>query len=101
MLLDVWYPSERPSNSGSLPVVMTVHGGGYIKGNKSIELPPNSYWAERGFVAFAVEYRVAKHKGVYPRSLMHWQPHHARPRARWKPPISALYPAVRDVKAAL
>ena len=67
MWLDVWQPTN--TTDGPFPVVMSVHGGGFVSGDPKPTQPPNSYFAERGFVAFGVQYRLARDKGVYPRSL--------------------------------
>lgn len=63
--------------------------------------PSNSYFAERGFVSFAVAYRLAKDKGLYPLPLKKWSPKSTQPHAKWTPYPWAMYPAVRDIKAAL
>ena len=99
MVLDVWAPSNK--TAGPFPIVMTVHGGAFVSGDQRDKDPPNSYFAERGFVTFAVQYRLAKDKGLFPAALKGWSPKSTSPRAKWTPFIWAMYPAVRDIKAAL
>jgi len=99
MVLDVWQPSN--ASAGPFPIVMTVHGGGFISGSEEDAAPSNSYFAERGFVSFGVGYRLAKDKGLYPAPLKRFNPKNTYPHAQWKPWMWQMYPAVRDVKAAL
>lgn len=99
MVLDVWQPATN--SSGPFPIVVTVHGGAFVSGDQHDKYPPNGYFAERGFVTFAVKYRLVKDKGLYPLPLKHWNPKETFPHAQWTPYIWAMYPAVRDIKAAL
>jgi len=99
MVLDIWQPNN--ASSGPFPIVMTVHGGGFQSGTQEDPAPSNSYFASRGFVSFGVQYRVAKDKGLYPAELKHYNPKQTYPHSQWTPYIWAMYPAVRDVKAAL
>jgi acetyl esterase/lipase len=98
MVLDIWQPV---STDGPFPIVMTVHGGAFVSGDQTDANPPNAYFAARGFVAFAVQYRLAKDKGLFPEPLRRWSPKTTVPRAQWTPFVQAMYPAVRDIKAAL
>ena len=99
MVLDVWQPTN--STGGPFPVVMTVHGGAFVSGTQEDRDPPNAYFAARGFVTFAVQYRLAKDKGLYPKALRRWSPKTTEPKAHWTPFAQTMYPAVRDIKAAL
>jgi len=99
MVLDVWQPTN--SSAGPFPIVMTVHGGAFVSGNQEDKDPPNAYFAERGFITFAVQYRLAKDKGLYPKPLRRWNPKNTQPHAHWTPFAQTMYPAVRDIKAAL
>jgi acetyl esterase/lipase len=101
MVLDVWQPTNTTGNQGPFPIVMTVHGGAFVSGDQEDKDPPNAFFASRGFVAFAIQYRLAKDKGLYPISLKGWNPKNVNPHAQWTPYIWAMYPAVRDIKAAL
>jgi len=48
-----------------------------------------------------VQYRLAKDKGLYPKQLKHWSPKSTQPHGKWTPWTWQMYPAVRDIKAAL
>ena len=98
MWLDAWQPTN--TTDGPFPVVISVHGGGFVGGDPT-ENPPNAYFAQRGFVAFGVQYRLASDKGLYPAALRRWTPKTTVPAASWTPWIWQMYPAVRDIKAAL
>merc|ERR1711907_734867 len=56
MVLDIWAPKN--TSAGPFPVVMSVHGGGFVSGDQKSPEPSNSYFASRGFVAFGVQYRL-------------------------------------------
>ena len=55
-LLDVYYPAE---NNGKLPVVIDIHGGGWMYGDKELNKIYAEYIAVRGFLVFNVSYRLA------------------------------------------
>ena len=65
--LDVY----RPANAqGKLPAIVFVHGGGWAAGNKRDFGGLAAGAANAGFVAFSVEYRLAKaDKNKYPAQL--------------------------------
>jgi acetyl esterase len=48
-----------PSGEGPFPGVMVIHGGGWYRGGTSWFAEEAQYLAERGFVAFAITYRLA------------------------------------------
>jgi acetyl esterase/lipase len=99
LILDVYEPVDAPEGR---PVAFIIHGGGFVGGSRT---NMNSsrfarYFAERGFVAVSIDYRVAGHRGTVP--------------AEWLDYINsqdlssdnrdqgmAMYPAARDAKAAL
>src|SRR5436190_665154 len=66
----------QPQGSGHWPAVLLIHGGGFIKGNENIEQLIAAAHAlnARGYIGFAVEYRLAppghidgqKSQGYYP-----------------------------------
>jgi para-nitrobenzyl esterase len=106
MWLDVWSPVVPPNASaaeaGPFPVVLSVHGGGFVSGDPTAN-PPNDFWASRGFVSIGVQYRLAADKGLYPAALgtSAWSPKRTQPAAGWLPWIWQMYPATRDIRAAL
>jgi len=54
--LDVYQPAKKGT---SRPAVVVVHGGGWTAGDKSWFAQQSNQLAERGFVAFSVNYRLA------------------------------------------
>eukprot|EP00618_Florenciella_parvula_P032820 CAMPEP_0119483556 /NCGR_PEP_ID=MMETSP1344-20130328/10912_1 /TAXON_ID=236787 /ORGANISM="Florenciella parvula, Strain CCMP2471" /LENGTH=361 /DNA_ID=CAMNT_0007518061 /DNA_START=89 /DNA_END=1174 /DNA_ORIENTATION=+ len=100
--LDVYQPAnvtEGDAAWGHMPVVVSVHGGGFTSGDKTME-PKSDYFAERGFVGFSVDYRLSTDKGLYPDDIS-WWPGLTSPAASWQAPLQNMYPAVRDIRAAL
>jgi acetyl esterase/lipase len=58
--LDLYAPKDRP---GPFPAVVVIHGGGWNTGTKGFLGGITHAFAERGYVAVTVEYRLApKHK---------------------------------------
>ena len=63
-LLDVYRPKKR---GGRLPVIVSVHGGGWVYGNKEIMQYYCMSLAERGFAVVNYSYRLApEHKHPTP-----------------------------------
>ena len=63
-VLDVYRPKHRPEK---LPVIVSVHGGGWVYGNKEIMQFYCMSLAERGFAVVNYSYRLApKHKHPAP-----------------------------------
>jgi acetyl esterase len=56
LALDVYQPAQKGKNR---PAVVVVHGGGWSAGDKSLFAQQNNQLAQRGFVAFSVNYRLA------------------------------------------
>lgn len=54
--LDIWYPSGI---RGSLPVVVWVHGGGWVSGDKKYVAPYLKILAARGHAVVGVNYSLA------------------------------------------
>ena len=60
--MDVFQPSGF---TGKRPGIVLIHGGGFIAGDKSFYLPMGKKFAEKGYVAFSLNYRLAP-KHHYP-----------------------------------
>jgi acetyl esterase/lipase len=58
LLLDVYQPSAQ-GFSGKRPGVLLVHGGGWMGGDKAAYTPIGKELADKGYVAFAINYRLA------------------------------------------
>src|SRR3989440_9153835 len=54
--LDVYRPAKKGQNR---PAVVVVHGGGWTQGDKALFAQQSNQLAQRGFVAFSVNYRLA------------------------------------------
>lgn len=64
--LDVYLPDEK---QGLLPVILMIHGGGFMRCDKhDFHLYPMFYALERGFAVVAMNYRLSP-KVVYPAHL--------------------------------
>lgn len=54
-MLDVYYPQNLTEN---LPVIIDIHGGGWMYGDKGLNEYYNLSLADRGFVVFSISYRL-------------------------------------------
>ncbi|MFM8891420.1 MAG: alpha/beta hydrolase fold domain-containing protein [Planctomycetia bacterium] len=58
LLLDLYTPKTRPD--APLPVVLFVHGGGWLDGSHRVDRPVAMSLAKKGFAGIAVEYRLGR-----------------------------------------
>ena len=63
--LDLYRPKERAADAG-LPVVVWVHGGGWLNGSK--DRCPASWLAQHGFAVASVEYRLTD-RAIWPTQI--------------------------------
>lgn len=86
LTLDVYEPAE--ASESPRPAVVLIHGGGFRVGSSQTAAIVNAaeYYASRGWVAFAINYRLADEFGTVPSGWVGSQ---------------AAYVGVRDVKAAV
>ncbi|MCU1498655.1 MAG: carboxylesterase family protein [Acidimicrobiales bacterium] len=78
--LDVWRRPDLPLDAGA-PVLINVHGGGWVIGNKDQQaMPLMSHMADRGWVCVSINYRLS-------------------PRATWPDHIVDVKRAIAWVKA--
>ncbi len=54
-LFDIYYPENTV---GKLPVIIEIHGGGWMYGTKDLNKIYSEYLAKRGFVVFNISYRL-------------------------------------------
>ena len=54
-LFDAYYPEK---NDGALPVIIDIHGGGWMYADKDLNKFYNEYLAARGFLVFSLSYRL-------------------------------------------
>ena len=55
-LLDIYYPKKA---KGLLPVIVNIHGGGYVYGTKEVYLHYGMFLAQQGFVVVNFNYHLA------------------------------------------
>lgn len=61
LLLDIMQPNPHPDDTSSTPprpLIVQLHGGGYVQGAKQIEL--THFLATRGWVTASINYRLSK-----------------------------------------
>ena len=63
LLMDIFEP-EVPEGT-ELPVIVNIHGGGLIDGNKNISTGFCRQFAKRGYLVFSLEYRLIPAVRVY------------------------------------
>ncbi len=96
--LDVYHPDNDAKNR---PLYFFIHGGGFKEGSKSgknfVDLA--NYFASRGWVFVSIDYRLKKDYGTTPKV---WSDFTQTASLNTKiKNLNAIYPAVRDAKAAL
>lgn len=62
-LFDVYYPEE--SENEKLPVIIDIHGGGWMYATKDLNRIYNLNLAKRGFTVFSMSYRLVPRVTVY------------------------------------
>ncbi len=63
--LDIWARGDLPRD-GKAPVLLQVHGGAWVMGNKDQQaIPLLAHMAERGWVCVAINYRLSP-RGTWP-----------------------------------
>lgn len=61
-LMDVYYPRNTDEK---LPVIIDIHGGGWMYATKDLNRIYNLYLAKRGFTVFSISYRLVPDVTVY------------------------------------
>ena len=56
---------EVPKGKGPFPVVIFIHGGGFVGGDKSAFTHQSFAVAQKGIVGVSIEYRLRGHGGTY------------------------------------
>ena len=99
LLLDVYEPVDAPPGR---PAVVVIHGGGFTGGSRTNEnsVAFAQHFAQRGFVAVSIDYRVTSDRGTLPQA---WIDVVAASDASQSQRLQALgmYAAARDAKAAV
>ncbi|NJK82620.1 MAG: carboxylesterase family protein [Saprospiraceae bacterium] len=58
LLIDIWYPSGANETFSKRPFILLIHGGGFISGNKDAMGVECRSFAQRGYVAATMSYRL-------------------------------------------
>lgn len=66
--LDVYYPSTLVNTSRQLPVIVWIHGGGWVSGHKEDIANYCKILAAKGYIAVSIDYSIAPEK-KYPTPL--------------------------------
>lgn len=95
--MDAYIPVNSSKNR---PAIMLIHGGGFVGGYKEQKAIVNlaNYFAARGWVTFSINYRLKKDFGSVSEPWMQHK-HFVQPQRVNQ--YLAIYPALRDAKAAL
>jgi acetyl esterase/lipase len=64
-VLDIYLPEDR---TAATPVVLLIHGGSWVEGDKSSFTDLAKYWRDRGFAAATMNYRLTNtaEKNIHP-----------------------------------
>ncbi|BDS05850.1 hypothetical protein NT6N_08900 [Oceaniferula spumae] len=84
LLLDIYLPEPNAAQS-KRPAIVGIHGGGWERGSKTDFAPIATRMAEKGYVVFAINYRLARGgKNLWPAQLddaqlaVRWVRYHAQ-----------------------
>ena len=96
--LDAYIPNNDDEKR---PAMLLIHGGAFISGSKENTsiVDMARYFASRGWVVFSINYRLKDDKGTAPDEWIEYAQDHLE--YSQIAPFLAIYPAVRDAKAAL
>ena len=97
LFMDAYVPINSSQNR---PALLLIHGGGFKGGSKQQDAMVNMarYFAERGWVAFSIDYRLQSDLGTIPQA---WVDYAGNIEPEDVEQYYAIYPAHRDAKAAL
>ena len=84
--MDVYLPEERTSGT---PVVVLLHGGGFVAGNKSDISAPSRQLSEKGYVVLNMNYRLVDTAGILQTPIVH------------KPSAVRIAEQLQDIKLAV
>ncbi|MCQ2420906.1 MAG: AMP-binding protein, partial [Clostridia bacterium] len=62
LAMDIFNPKD--SNGKELPVMVLIHGGGFTMGDRRISRPYGRLLAHKGYLVFALEYRLAPRASI-------------------------------------
>lgn len=96
LMLDIYEPTDAPPGR---PAMVIIHGGGFTSGSKDGMQFIANYFAERGWVAMSIDYRLADERGTVPEGWADFVTNNL-PQFQQNQ-VYAMYPAARDAKAAV
>ena len=98
LLMDIYEPEEDIDNR---PLFMFIHGGGFTGGSKTQAqiLSFAEYFSSRGWVFVSINYRLRDNFGTVPQEWINFS--EVLPTEDVRSQFLAIYPAIRDAKAAL
>ena len=65
---DLYYCKRHIEKGKKLPVILNIHGGGFVMGDKAFRKSYSSYWAHKGYFVYNINYRLSP-KVYFPENL--------------------------------
>jgi len=100
--MDISYPTDDVVADCGRPLVIIVHGGAWLAGNKNESYIPalRQDFAKRGYVAVAINYRLGFFQSNVPKNcnIPNWNCMNAADSAEW---TRALYRGIQDTRGAI
>lgn len=61
---DVYYDESLLPERGKYPVILNIHGGGFVMGDKSYRECISSFYAKNGFFVYNINYRMPEERKI-------------------------------------
>ena len=56
---DIYVRDDLAEKGEKLPVVLNIHGGGFVMGDKKYRYGISSWWADKGYIVYNISYRLS------------------------------------------
>ena len=56
---DIYVREDLLKKGEKLPVVLNIHGGGFVMGDKKYRYGISSWWADKGYIVYNISYRLS------------------------------------------